>query len=97
VAEGKCDILVKDGVIQDIALHHDLITIPELEAAARRQGIPSLDQVQEARLEVGGALTFVQRQPTEEEVRHGELIERLTRLEDQLERLESRLGPAAPR
>lgn len=92
VAEGDCDILVKDGVIQDVALNHELITIPELEAAARRQGIPSLEHVQEARIEIGGALTFVQKQPTEDEMRHGELLDRLARLEDQLDRLETRLG-----
>lgn len=88
LAEGDCDILVRDGVIQDVALNHELITIPELEAAARRQGIPSLEGVQEARIEVGGALTFVPKKPTEEEVRHRELIERLAQLEQQIAQLQ---------
>ncbi len=95
LAEGDCDVLIKDGVIQDVALHHELITLPELEAAARRQGIDSLDEVQEARIEVGGALTFVQRKPTEDEMRHRQLMDRLATLEDQLQRLEEKLGARA--
>ncbi len=88
LAEGECDILVRDGIIQDIALNHELITIPELEAAARRQGIPSLAEVEEARIEVGGALTFVQKKPSEEDLRHRELLERLDRLEKRISQLQ---------
>ncbi len=95
LAEGDCDVLIRDGVIQDVALNHELITIPELEAAARRQGIDSLHEVQEARIEVGGALTFVQRKPTEDEVRHRQLMDRLAALEDQLARLETKLAASA--
>ncbi len=95
LAEGDSDLLVQGGVIQDAALHHDLITIPELEAAARRQGIPSLTEIEECRIEVGGALTFVQKKPTGEDMRHRELLDRLARLEDQLAALAARL-PGAP-
>ena len=95
LAEGDADILVRDGVIQDVALHHDLITIPEIEASARRQGIPSLTEIEECRIEVGGALTFVQKRPTCEDMRHRELLDRLTRIEKQLAALEERL-PGAP-
>ncbi len=88
VAEGDCDILIRDGIIQDVALNHELITVPELEAAARRQGISSLAEVEEARIEVGGALTFVQRRPTEEDRRHRELLERLAQLEKRIAELQ---------
>ncbi len=94
LAEGDADILVRHGVIQEVALHHDLITIPELEAAARRQGIPSLTEIEEARIEVGGALTFVQKKPTGEDMRHRELLDWLARLETQLAAMSARL-PAA--
>ena len=88
LAEGDCDILVRDGIIQDVALNHELITIPELEAAARRQGIPSLAEVQEARIEVGGALTFVPKKPTEEDLRHREILQRLAELEKLIAQLQ---------
>jgi uncharacterized membrane protein YcaP (DUF421 family) len=92
LAEGDSDVLIENGVLQEKALAQDLITLPELESAARRQGIPSLAEVDEARIEAGGALTFVQKKPTEEQVRHEALVDRLSHLEDQLERIESRLA-----
>lgn len=81
--EGDPDVLVRDGSVLEKHLKRELITRAELEAAARRQGIESLDHVQTCRLEVGGALTFVAKVPTDEEQRHRELLDRI----DQLERL----------
>ena len=92
LAEGDSDVLIENGVLQEKALAEELITLPELESAARRQGIPSLADVEEARIEVGGALTFVQKKPTEDQLRHEALVDRLSRLEDQLERIEGRLA-----
>jgi uncharacterized membrane protein YcaP (DUF421 family) len=94
VAEGDADLLIQQGVVQEAALRRELISIPELEAAARRQGIESLADVETARIEVGGALTFVQRRPTTEEVRHRQLLQRLADLERQIALL--RAGPDAP-
>lgn len=79
--EGDPDILVRNGRVLDKHLKRELITRAELEAAARRQGIESLDEVQTCRLEVGGALTFIAKTPTEEEKRHRELLDRIERLE----------------
>ena len=58
-----------------------MITVSELESAARRQGIESLAHVQSCRLETGGALTFIQRHPTDDETRHHELIGLIGQLE----------------
>ncbi len=82
--EGDADTLIVNGKLLERRLEKELITRDELEAAARRQGIPSLAHVKTARLEVGGALTFVQREPTDEELRHEELLDRLARLEKKL-------------
>ena len=65
---------------------HEL-TLAELEAAARRQGIASLKQVQECRLDTGGALTFVAKTPTLEDTQHEDLVARLSRIEERLARL----------
>jgi len=72
--EGKPDTLVRNGRILRHRLERELITVSELEAAARRQGIESLAQVHECRLETGGALTFTAKQPTQEEERHHEML-----------------------
>lgn len=75
--EGDPAVLINRGAILDHRLERELITRAQLEAAARRQGIESLDQVDCCRLETGGALTFIARQPTNDETRHAELLDRL--------------------
>ncbi len=82
--EGDADMLVQDGEILDDRLAHELITRDELEMAAREQGITSLEHVQEARLEVGGGLSFVEKKPSDDERRHEELMQRLAALEQRL-------------
>jgi uncharacterized membrane protein YcaP (DUF421 family) len=79
--EGKPDTLIRKGRLLRHHLERELITVAELESAARRQGIPSLAHVHECRLETGGALTFIQRTPSDEDVRHHETIGLLARLE----------------
>lgn len=78
--EGDADVLIDDGELQHARLSRELITPDELEAAARRQGIEGLHQVQTCRLEIGGALTFVPKLPTDDDMRHGELLDRLDAL-----------------
>ena len=72
--EGRPDILIRNGRLLRKHLERELITVSELESAARRQGIDSLAHVSECRLETGGALSFIQRHPTDDEQRHHEII-----------------------
>jgi uncharacterized membrane protein YcaP (DUF421 family) len=85
--EGSPDVLVSNGKIKHDRLNEELITVAELEAAARRQGIRSIADVEECRLETGGALTFVERTPTPEDTKHDEVMERLKAIERRLETL----------
>jgi uncharacterized membrane protein YcaP (DUF421 family) len=75
--EGDADVLIDKGEVQDTRLERELITRAELESAARRQGIEGLHQVEMCRLEIGGALTFVPKLPTDDETRHRELLDKL--------------------
>ena len=75
--EGKADMLIENCEIRHDRLKAELITIHELEAAARRQGFGSLCDVDEAVLEPGGTISFVARKPGSEDLRHGELLKRL--------------------
>jgi uncharacterized membrane protein YcaP (DUF421 family) len=88
--EGNTDVLVSSGKIMHDRLNEELITIAELEAAARRQGIKSIADVEECRLETGGALTFVERTPTPEDAKHNEVMDRLEEIERRLETLAAR-------
>jgi uncharacterized membrane protein YcaP (DUF421 family) len=74
----------------------ETITVSELELAARKQGFQSLDEIQTAQLEVGGALTFVPKRPTGEEARHRELLTRLESLAAAQDRLALRIDALRP-
>lgn len=81
IVEGDPDLLITNGKLHADRLKRELITPEELEAAARRQGIDGLHRVQTCRLEVGGALTFIAKEPSDEEKRHGELVKHLESLQ----------------
>jgi len=97
--EGRPDVLIRNGRLVRRHLEREFITVSELAAAARKQGIHSLAHVKECRLETGGALSFEQRYPTDDEARHHEVVAMLLdvesmqkRLIDRLEALEMRFG-----
>jgi uncharacterized membrane protein YcaP (DUF421 family) len=90
--EGDSDVLIKDGALLEPRLERELITKEELEAAARRQGLEGLEHVETCRLEVGGALSFVQKLPTDDEVRHRALLERLDALGEVQSQLIARIA-----
>ncbi len=92
LVEGDPEVLIRNGKIRPDRLKHELITPEELEAAARRQGLEGLHKVETCRLEVGGALTFIAKKPTEDDTRHKELIEHLAALAKAHEKLLERLS-----
>jgi uncharacterized membrane protein YcaP (DUF421 family) len=59
VLEGEPLILVQDGKPIDRNIHRERLTLEEIAAEARKQQIPSLDQVQWAVLETGGTISFI--------------------------------------
>ena len=78
--EGEPDVLIRNGKIQMDRLKQELITLPELEAAAHRQGIASLNDIDRATLEPGGGISFIARTPTPETTRHNEIMAELRRI-----------------
>jgi uncharacterized membrane protein YcaP (DUF421 family) len=92
--EGNADVLIDNGRLQDRALKHELITLPQLEAAARKQGFETLDEVQRCVLEPGGTLTFRGKQPTTDESRHEQLLQHLQQLREEVSRLRATQPPA---
>jgi len=88
--EGDEDVLIEKGRVLKRHLKKELITLPELEAAAHRQGFASLADVERAVLEPGGTLSFIARQPAPEETRHREILDRLERLAQELGQLRAK-------
>jgi len=82
--EGKADVLVENGKVLAPHLKKELITMAQLEAAARKQGFENLSEVHQCVLEPGGTLSFLAQRPNTEEVRHQELVGKLERLAQEI-------------
>jgi uncharacterized membrane protein YcaP (DUF421 family) len=82
--EGDETVLVEDGRVVAVAMEKELITLPELEAAAHRQGFESLAQVQKCILEPGGTLAMFGRKPSVDDVRQEALMVQLAEIKAML-------------
>jgi uncharacterized membrane protein YcaP (DUF421 family) len=84
VVEGNRDCLVRNGRVNRGHLARELMTRAELTAAAHRQGIASLAHVDNAYLESTGTITFITRQPSDDDLRHHELLDAIEHLRKEL-------------
>ena len=80
VVEGRADVLIEDGKVRTQHLRKELITMPQLQAAAHKQGFASLAEVEQCVLEPGGTLTFIGKKPAAEDVRDQELLGKMESL-----------------
>ncbi len=92
VLEGEADQLMVNGVIQEARMQAEGITVDELTAAAHRQGFASLNVVDQATLEAGGAISFIGKIPSEETLRHEAVMARLAQLSDEIAELRQHRG-----
>jgi uncharacterized membrane protein YcaP (DUF421 family) len=94
LVEGKADILIENGKVRPQHLKTELITMAQLEAAARKQGFDSLSEVDQCVLEPGGTLTFLGKKPAAEDVRHQELLGKMESLAHEIALLRGSQPPA---
>jgi len=94
LVEGRADVLVENGKVRTQHLKKELISMAQLEAAARKQGFASLSEVEQCVLEPGGTLTFIGKKPGTEDVRHQELLGKLDRLAQEITLLRGGQPPA---
>ena len=94
IVEGQSDVLIENGKVRADRLKKELITTPQLEAAARKQGFDSLADVDKCILEPSGTLSFVAKKPATEDVRHRELVSHLEKLMEEIARLKASQPPA---
>jgi uncharacterized membrane protein YcaP (DUF421 family) len=94
LVEGSADVLIENGTVRLERLKKELISPTQLEAAARKQGFESLNDVQKCILEPGGNLTFIGKKPATDDIRHQEVVERLKNLMEEVVRLRGEIPPA---
>jgi len=94
IFEGKADILIENGKVYAERLKRELITMAQLEAAARKQGFSSLSEVDQCILEPGGTLSFIAKKPDLEMTRHLELLNRIDQLKQELALLRGNRPPS---
>ena len=92
LVEGSEDTLIEQGVLQEKIMQREMITVTELEIAARKQGISSLKEVERAVLEPGGGIIFSSKTPKPEERRQQELVTRLDLLAKEVTALREELA-----
>lgn len=95
LVEGKADVLIEDGKILTAHVRKELITMAQLEAAARKQGFDSLSEVSKCILEPGGTLSFVGKKPDVDDRRHQELMLTMAKLREEVVTLRAALPPGA--
>jgi len=94
VVEGRADVLIEDGKVRTQHLRKELITMPQLQAAAHKQGFTSLSEVEQCVLEPGGTMTFLGKKPAAEDVRHQELLGKMESLAHEIALLRGSQPPA---
>ncbi len=72
--EGRSDVLVWRGKLLDQNLEKELMSRADLTAAAHKQGIASLKDVERCVLEPTGTITFIEKKPSHDVERHQELV-----------------------
>ena len=92
IVEGKSAVLMKEGRVCKDQLAKELITIAELQTVVRRQGLEGLHEVETCILEPGGGFVIKRKCPSDEDVKHAELVGGIEALRSQLQRLEEKLA-----
>ena len=86
--EGAPVLLIKDGKVQQRNLDRELITLAELTAAAHKQGLRNLEDVERGVLEMGGSVTFIPKDPSPMQTHYEDLVKRLDEINRQLRALQ---------
>jgi uncharacterized membrane protein YcaP (DUF421 family) len=94
LVEGKADVLIDGGKVRPEHLKKELISVAQLEAAARKQGFGALSEVDQCILEPGGTLSFIGKKPDADVLRHKELLDRIDHLKEELVLLRSSRPPS---
>jgi uncharacterized membrane protein YcaP (DUF421 family) len=92
IIEGKETKLIENGVINHQAMAKELLTESEMMAVAHRQGFQGLKSLKTFALEANGNILLEGKQPSQNEKRHAELIEKIEALTKQVAELKQKIA-----
>ena len=92
IIEGDPDVLIDQGIIKEDRLKSEVVTMAELETAAHKQGIASLEEIERAVIEPGGNISFVIKKPSSASIAQSDLTARLDVIIGQLAEIRLKLG-----
>ena len=84
ILDGKTTVLIKDGVIQEVTLDRESITLLELESIAHDKGFDSTKDIWNCVLESDGKFFVEAKKPSQEDKQYAELIKRIDELSRQI-------------
>jgi uncharacterized membrane protein YcaP (DUF421 family) len=94
IIEGRADVLIEDGKVRTQHLKKELITMAQLEAAARKHGFDSLSEVAQCVLEPGGTISFIGKKPGSDETRHLAMMKRMDQVMAEIAKLQKGQAPS---
>jgi uncharacterized membrane protein YcaP (DUF421 family) len=91
LVEGESEYLIQNGIIQYKNLDKESIDVNELETAAQKQGINSLEIVETAKINPEGNIIFLPKDTHIYTERHEQLMEKLNHLEREILQLKQKI------
>jgi uncharacterized membrane protein YcaP (DUF421 family) len=90
LVEGESEFLIKNGIIQYKNLDKESIGLNELETAAQKQGISSLEIIDTAKIDPEGNIIFLPMDSHVNSERHEQLMKKLNHLEHEIHLLKQK-------
>jgi uncharacterized membrane protein YcaP (DUF421 family) len=91
LVEGESEYLIQNGIIQYKNLDKESIDVNELETAAQKQGINSLEIIETAKIDPEGNIIFLPKDTHIYTERHEQLMEKLNHLEREILQLKQKI------
>ena len=87
--QGKSDVLVRDGVVDEEAMRREILTREELVEVLHKQGVRGLGDVKQLTLEPSGTFFVESKEDSFPRARHEELLRKIDALMEEVKALKA--------
>jgi uncharacterized membrane protein YcaP (DUF421 family) len=91
LVEGTEQVLIENGILDQRALRHELLTEQELLAVIHRQGFDGFEDVKKCVLEPNGSFYIEGHTPNEADLHHTDIVTRLEHIQRELGQIRKQL------